>query len=77
MYMALFASMAGGIAALIVAAANGYLRRALRNIWLILIHWRVAGPRPVPGMTLRETNGPRLAYAIPIAIGALCTLWRH
>lgn len=77
MYLALFASMAGGLAALIVAGASGYLGQALRNIWLMLMHWRVAGPRPVPGMTLRETSGPRLAYAIPIAIGALFTLWRH
>jgi prepilin peptidase CpaA len=76
-YLAVFASMAGGLVALFVSVRRGYLRQALSNIWLMLMHWRIAGPSPVPGLTLRDTNSPRLAYAIPIAIGALCTLWRH
>lgn len=75
LYLALLTSMAGGVAALIVSAAGGYLRQAFSNIWLMLMHWRVAGPRPVPGLTLGDTTSPRLAYAIPIAIGAVCTLW--
>jgi prepilin peptidase CpaA len=77
LYLALFASMAGGVVALAVAMSRGYLGRAFANLWLMLMHWRVAGPSPVPGLTLRDTRAPRLAYAIPIAIGVLCTLWRH
>jgi prepilin peptidase CpaA len=76
-YLALFASMAGGVLALVVALARGYLGQAFSNVWLMLMHWRVAGPSPVPGLTLRDTAAPRLAYAIPIAIGVLCTLWRR
>lgn len=76
-YLALFTSMAGGVAALALAVGRGYLRQAFSNMWLMLMHWRVAGPGPVPGLTLRDGRAPRLAYAIPIAMGALCTLWRH
>ena len=77
LYLALFASMAGGVAAMVVSVARGYVRQACSNLWLMLLHWQVVGPRPVPGLTLRDTQAPRLAYAIPIAIGALCTIWRH
>lgn len=75
--LAMFSSMAGGVFALTVAAAHGYLRRALSNVWLMLLHWRVAGLGPVPGLTLRDGRAPRLAYAIPIAVGVMCTLWRR
>jgi prepilin peptidase CpaA len=76
-YLAVFASLAGGVAAAVVAVVRGYLRQALSNMWLMLMHWRVAGPTPVPGLTLQDGRAPRLAYAIPIAAGALLTLWRH
>jgi len=76
-YLALFTSMAGGVAAMALAVGRGYARQAFSNMWLMLMHWRVAGPRPVPGLTLSDGRAPRLAYAIPIAMGALCTLWRH
>ena len=76
-YMAMFSAMAGGVIALGVTLLRGYTRQALSNIWLMLMHWRVVGPQPVPGLTLTDGHAPRLAYAIPIAVGALCTLWRH
>jgi prepilin peptidase CpaA len=75
-YLAIFASLAGGVVAIVVSMSQGYLRTALSNVWLILTHWRVAGPRPVPGLTLQDTRAPRLAFAIPITIGLVCTLWR-
>ena len=76
-YLAIFAAIAGGVIGLFVALLRGYTRQAFSNIWLMLMHWKVVGPRPVPGLTLRDGRAPRLAYAIPIAVGALCTLWRH
>jgi prepilin peptidase CpaA len=76
-YLAIFASIAGGAVAVVLSVGRGYMRQAFSNIWLMLMHWRLVGFRPVPGLTLRDTKAPRLAYAIPIAIGALCTLWRH
>jgi prepilin peptidase CpaA len=76
-YLAFFSSLAGGAAALVFSVMRGYGRQAVSNIWLMLAHWRVVGLKPVPGLTLRDARAPRLAYAVPIAIGALCTLWLH
>jgi prepilin peptidase CpaA len=73
--VALATSIVGGAIAIIVALAHGYLRKALTNLYLILVHWRVAGVRPLPAVTLDKASGPRLAYAFPIAIGTLVTLW--
>ena len=76
-YLAIFTSLAGGLAAAVVAVVHGYARQAVSNLWLMVLHWRVVGPQPVPGLTLQDGRAPRLAYAIPIAAGALVTLWRH
>jgi prepilin peptidase CpaA len=76
-YLAAFAAIAGGAIAVVVALLHGYTRQAISNIWLMLMHWRLVGPKPVPGLTLRDGRAPRLAYAIPIAVGVLCTLCRH
>ena len=77
LWLAIFASIAGGVIAAGVALSTGYLRQAGTNLWLMVLHWRTAGMTPVPGIDLRESDAPRLAYAIPIAIGVLCTLWRR
>ena len=71
---ALATSIVGGLLALLVALAYGYLRKALANIYLLLAHWRVMGVEPLPAVTLEQSRGPRLAYAIPIAIGTVVTL---
>lgn len=73
--VALATSIAGGLIALIVALAHGYLRKALTNLYLLLLHWRIAGVQPLPALTLERARGPRLAYAFPIAIGTVVTLW--
>jgi prepilin peptidase CpaA len=72
---ALATSIAGGAIALVVALGHGYLETACRNLWMLLMHWRVMGVRPLPELTLQGARGPRLAYAVPIAIGTLVTLW--
>ena len=72
---ALATSIAGGVVAILVAVGYGYLRTALNNVWLLLTHWRVTGIKPLHVVTLQGTKGPRLAYAIPIAIGTVVTLW--
>ena len=43
MWVALYAGVAGGLLALGLALATGYLRTALANIGRLLAHWRVAG----------------------------------
>jgi len=74
-YVALAASIAGGVVAIAVALGHGYLRTAVRNVWMLLMHWRVMGVRPLESVTLEGTRGPRLAYAVPISIGTVVTLW--
>jgi prepilin peptidase CpaA len=75
-WVALFAGIAGGILGVVVAAFHGYLKKALRNVWGLLLFWRVAGIRPVPELTLSSgSQAPRLAYAVPILAGLMVTLW--
>ena len=73
--VALAASLVGGGIAILVALSTGYLRTAVRNVWFLLVHWHVMGVQPLDEVTLEGTKGPRLAYAIPIAIGTGVTLW--
>ncbi len=46
-----------------------------RNVWGLLMFWRVAGVQPLPELTLATARGPRLPYAIPITAGAVAVLW--
>jgi prepilin peptidase CpaA len=74
-WVALYAGVAGGVMALGVALATGYLRRALSNVSLLLMHWRIWGLRPLSEVSLEGSEGPRLAYALPIFAGLVTTLW--
>ncbi|MET0211871.1 MAG: A24 family peptidase [Vicinamibacterales bacterium] len=74
-WVALVTAIAGGAVGLVVALLHGYLRTALRNVWMLLNHWRMSGIQPLPAVTLESGRGPRLAYAVPIAIGTVTTLW--
>ena len=74
-WVAVYASLAGGVMALAVALATGYLGRAVANLRLLLTHWWVVGIRPLPELTLRGSRAPKLAYAVPIAAGLLVMLW--
>jgi len=76
-WLAIYAAAAGGAVAVVVAASTGYLRTAASNMFLMVMHWRTQGATPVPGLTLADSKSPRLAYAIPISIGLVCTLWRR
>ena len=61
--------------ALVVALARGYLREALTNLYVLMMHWRSNGPTPLAAVTLEHARGPRLAYAVPILAGTMVTLW--
>jgi hypothetical protein len=52
-----------------------YLPTALRNIWLLLCHWRVAGLRSLPELTIDGSSAPKLAYAVPIFVGTVAVVW--
>ena len=75
LWLALYTGVSGGMLAVAVALANGYLRQAFRNIWLLLCRWRVAGARAVPELTLEGSASPKLAYALPILCGTVVTTW--
>jgi prepilin peptidase CpaA len=74
LWTAMYAAMAGGVMALVVVLVRGYVRQAFRNVWLLLVHWRVAGIRPLPELTLKHGKGPRLAYALAITAGVVVTI---
>ena len=74
-WSAMYAAIAGGVLALVVALAGGYVLPALSNVYLLLAHFRVAGVRPHPELTLERGTGPRLPYAVPIAAGTLAALF--
>ena len=76
-WTALYAAMAGGVMAVVVALARGYLRTAFANVWTLLGFWRFAGIRPLDGITLQTSKSPRLPYALPITAGLFAALWFH
>ena len=71
----LYGAAAGGAMALAVALARGYTKRAVKNVGTILRVWSMAGVQPVEGLTLADKSSVRLPYALPLAVGALVTLW--
>jgi prepilin peptidase CpaA len=75
LYLAFYTALAGGVMAVVVLMARNYVTQAYWNLWLLLTFWRTNGVRPLPELTLQGSRGPKLAYAIPIAVGALTTLW--
>jgi hypothetical protein len=76
-WLALWATLVGGVLGLVVALRSRYLQQALSNVWGLLMFWRVMGPRPHPGVTLESAPGPRLPYSLPIAAALGITLWLH
>jgi prepilin peptidase CpaA len=70
-----YGAIAGGVLAVVAALWAGYLRQALANLWLLLTTWQLAGVGAVAGVTLEDTKGPRLAYAVPLTCGLLLTIW--
>jgi prepilin peptidase CpaA len=75
LWLALYTGVAGGIGAVVVALANGYLHTALTNISVLLLHWRANGLHAKHEISLEGSSGPKLAYALPIFGGLLATLW--
>lgn len=74
-WVALYAALAGGVLAILTTAATGYLGTMFRNVWGLLMFWRIVGVQPHPDLTLATAAGPRLPYAFPITAGAVAMLW--
>jgi prepilin peptidase CpaA len=75
LWLGLFTGIAGGVIAVAVALSRGYLGRALENIVLLLMHWRVAGLRALPELTIQHPDAPKLAYGVSIFAGTVVTVW--
>jgi len=75
LWVALYAAVAGGVLAVVVTLSAGYFRTMFRNVWGLLMFWRIAGVQPHPELTLATAAGPRLPYAFPITAGAVAALW--
>ena len=74
-WMAIYASMAGGVLAVVVALRHNYLRTAFENLGILGKFWWLFGLKPMAGLTLERGTGPRLAYAVPLFLGTVLTLW--
>jgi prepilin peptidase CpaA len=74
-WLALYTGAAGGVLAIVVSLATGYFATAVRNVGLLLCHFRVAGLAAMPEITLESSTAPKLAYAVPIFVGLVATLW--
>lgn len=75
LYFACFTALAGGVMAIVVMLSHRHLGQGFKNLRKLLIFWGTSGVRPHPELTLEHSRGPKLAYALPIAVGALTTLW--
>jgi len=73
--LAIYAGIAGGAIGVIVAITHGYLRTAVANVRTMFTYWTLVGIQSVPGLTLESSSAPRVAYAIPIFVGTVVTLW--
>lgn len=75
LWTALFGSIAGAVYALVLALSHGVLGRVAANLASMLRAWHLQGVGPVPGVTLADASGPRVAFALPLTAGLLVTLW--
>jgi prepilin peptidase CpaA len=75
LWLCAYTAIAGMALAIIVSLWVGYLPQALRNVWLLLTHWRVNGVRPLPELTIHRASGPKLAYGFAIFTGTMVSIW--
>jgi prepilin peptidase CpaA len=69
--VALVASFAGALFALVVAARRGLLKRTFSGAGRLLGSWLRRGPSPSAELTLDNPDALTIPYALPIAAGAL------
>ena len=74
-WVALYAGVAGGVMAVVVALWHRRLRMSAGNVGMLLWYWRSVGLKPLPELTLDGSRGPRLAYALPILAGVVLRMW--
>ena len=72
-----YTAISGGVMALVVVLWRRKLAATFENLWLLLCHFRVVGLKPMSELSLENKNTLSLPYGLPIAAGALLTLWLH
>lgn len=72
-----YTAISGGIMALALVLWRRRLASTFRNLWLLLCHFRVAGLKPMAELSLENKGTLSLPYGVPIAAGAVLTLWLH
>lgn len=74
-WVAVYGAIAGGVLAIPLVLWRGRFRATVTNMWGLVAHWRAAGVQAHPVVTLDNPQAARMPYALPIALGALVTLW--
>jgi prepilin peptidase CpaA len=74
-WVAIYGAIAGGAVAIPLLLFRRRVRATFVNVWGLLLHWRTSGLKPHPVVTLENPEAVRMPYALPIALGALATLW--
>jgi prepilin peptidase CpaA len=74
-WVAVYGAIAGGVLAVPLLLWRRRLGTTVANTWGIVSHWRRAGLKPHPEATLDNPGAVRMPYALPIALGAMATLW--
>jgi prepilin peptidase CpaA len=75
LWVAVYGAIAGGVLAVPWLVWRGRVRATLANLWSLILHWRLSGFEPHPVVTLDNPAAVRMPYALPIALGALATVW--
>lgn len=73
--VAFYTALAGGVFGIALILRHRYGGQAMRNLYLLITHWRVSGIRPLDSLTLETAAGPKLPYALPITAGLALTVW--
>ena len=74
-WTAVYGAILGGLLAVPLLLWRRRLGSTVVNLWGMLTFWRLAGLKPHPVVTLDNPGAVRMPYALPIALGALATLW--
>jgi prepilin peptidase CpaA len=74
-WVAVYGAIAGGVLAVPWLLVRGRLGETLASTWSIVAYWRAVGLKPHPVATLENPRSVRMPYALPVALGALATLW--
>jgi prepilin peptidase CpaA len=75
LWTGLYGAVVGGVMALVFILGGHSLRRTARTFGMLFRVWRVRGIRPVEGVTLQSSASAKMPYALPIAVGAVVTIW--